>query len=136
MEEHSHIFVFTDGSCRGNPGPMGIGIVIIPNINDMNTIVKFGKKIGNGTNNIAELTAIKIGIENALKYNKPIILFTDSEYSINVVTGRYKAKANIDLINDIQKLIKLNSIQIKYVKGHDKNVFNNIADSLATQYSK
>ena len=124
MEEHSHIFVFTDGSCRGNPGPMGIGIVIIPNINDMNTIVKFGKKIGNGTNNIAELTAIKIGIEKALKY------------SINVVTGRYKAKANVDLINDIQKLIKLNSIQIRYVKGHDKNVFNNIADSLATQYSK
>ena len=76
----NNTIVYTDGSCRGNPGPMGIGVVIIPDINNTNSIVKMGKYIGHGTNNIAELTAIKIGIETAIQYNKPILLYTDSLY--------------------------------------------------------
>lgn len=132
----NNIIVYTDGSCRGNPGPMGIGVVIIPDINNTDSIVKMGKYIGHGTNNIAELTAIKIGIETAIQYNKPILLYTDSLYSVNVVTGRYKSKVNVQLINEIKDLIKKYRVQIGHVKGHDKNVFNNMADSLATQYSK
>lgn len=132
----NNTIVYTDGSCRGNPGPMGIGVVIIPDINNTDSIVKIGKYIGHGTNNIAELTAIKIGIETAIQYNKPILLYTDSLYSVNVVTGRYKSKVNVQLINEIKDLIKKYRVQIGHVKGHDKNVFNNMADSLATQYSK
>ena len=103
----NNTIVYTDGSCRGNPGPMGIGVVIIPDINNTDSVVKVGKYIGHGTNNIAELTAIKIGIETAIQYNKPILLYTDSLYSVNVVTGRYKSKVNVQLINEIKDLIKV-----------------------------
>ena len=52
------IYIFTDGACKGNPGDMGIGIVIIPDINDSSKIIQIQKYIGKGTNNIAELTHI------------------------------------------------------------------------------
>ena len=53
--------IWTDGACSGNPGPMGIGVVVI----DGGQRREKGEYLGVGTNNIAELTAIERGIELA-----------------------------------------------------------------------
>src|SRR5262245_14197759 len=48
------LFVYTDGACTGNPGPMGIGVVVM----DGKERRELSEYLGIGTNNIAELTAI------------------------------------------------------------------------------
>ena len=55
------VHVWTDGACSGNPGPMGIGIVVVAG----DRRKEHGEYLGRGTNNIAELTAIRRGLEIA-----------------------------------------------------------------------
>lgn len=124
--------VFTDGACKGNPGPMGAGIVVVDPTNQIQTI-SISQFLGKGTNNIAELTALKIGLEIACVYDRPIQVFTDSKYTINVLT-RFKANKNVALINSIKSIMSTHphAITLNYVKGHHINPYNNQADRLAS----
>jgi ribonuclease HI len=127
----SEIHVFTDGACSGNPGPAGVGVVLYYNEHKK----EISKFIGNATNNIAELTAIKIGLE-AIKStyrNLPVIIYTDSAYCHGLFTKDWNPKKNIELIMDIRSLIvQFSDIEFKHVKGHSDNPGNNKADILAT----
>ena len=55
--------IFTDGGCSGNPGPAAIGVVIKKGDKTLKTI---SRAIGQGTNNIAEYTALIVGLQEAL----------------------------------------------------------------------
>ena len=63
LEAKSAVLCFTDGACRGNPGPAGSGVYII---HPDQTGVRISKNLGKATNNVAELTAIKIALEELL----------------------------------------------------------------------
>ena len=124
----SQIEIYTDGACTGNPGPAGIGVYF-----------RFGKHqkeiseyIGHATNNIAELTAIKKALESLKSHEYPVTIFSDSQYSLSVLNGAYKAKKNKELIQSIQKLMS-NFKQLKLVKvaGHSGIAGNEKADQLA-----
>lgn len=128
----SDIVVYTDGACSGNPGQAGSGVVIMQNGSVVHDI---SESLGHGTNNIAELTAIKLALEY-LGNNKDssITLFTDSTYCIGVLTKNWKAKANVELIADIKKLLKgFTKLSILHVKGHSGNIGNERADDLAVR---
>ena len=124
--------VFTDGACKGNPGSMGAGIIIVDPTNEIHTI-SLSQFLGKGTNNIAELTAIKIGLELSSVYDRPIQLFTDSKYSINVLT-RFNAFKNKALIAEIKQMMTKHKygVTLNYIKGHHTNPYNNQADRLAS----
>jgi len=81
----SKLTIYADGSCKGNPGIMGIGILI----KSGNEVLKeISKEIGWGTNNVAELEAIKIALEEAkLLEALEIELFSDSQWAIRVLKG-------------------------------------------------
>src|SRR4029077_19725895 len=79
--------VWTDGACSGNPGPMGIGVVVI----DGATRRELGEYLGVGTNNIAELTAIERGLDIAEELAggdpaRPVRVHSDSGYSIGLLS--------------------------------------------------
>lgn len=132
MANNVPLQVFTDGACKGNPGSMGAGIVIVDPSKELQTI-SLSQFLGKGTNNIAELTAIKIGLELSSVYDRPIQLFTDSKYSINVLT-RFNAVKNKELIQQIKTMIHNHKygVTLNYVKGHHINPYNNQADRLAS----
>src|SRR5258706_1181175 len=88
------IQVWTDGACTGNPGPAGVGVVII----DGKQRRELSEFLGEGTNNIAELTAILRGLEAVDDKTRPVVVYSDSEYSIGVLTKAWKAKKNVELI--------------------------------------
>jgi ribonuclease HI len=75
------IHVWTDGACSGNPGPMGIGIVVVAD----RERAERGEYLGVGTNNIAELTAISRGLDLAAELapdrTRPIRVYSDSNYA-------------------------------------------------------
>lgn len=88
--------VHTDGGARGNPGPAAIGVVIEA---DGKTVVSFGKRIGETTNNVAEymavIEALRFAKNNPIIQlsNKPIIQFyLDSVLVVNQLNGMFKVK--------------------------------------------
>jgi len=128
ISESDVIHIFTDGACSGNPGPAAWGAVLIYN----NHIKEFSEFIGDATNNIAELTAIKNALTKVKKNDIPIKVYVDSDYSIGVLTKDWKVKANRELVLEIKKLINsFDDISFYKVKGHAGIKFNERADQLA-----
>lgn len=122
------IIAYTDGACSGNPGPAGLGVVIIEDGQQRET----ARYLGRGTNNIAELAAIGVAADALAGSERPVRIHTDSSYAIGVLTKGWKAKANQALIADIKTaLAKLRDVELIYVKGHAGIPLNERADALA-----
>jgi ribonuclease HI len=122
--------LWTDGACSGNPGPMGIGVVAI----DGGKRRELGEYLGVGTNNIAELTAIDraLDLAGADLGKRPVRIYTDSAYSIGVLSKGWKAKANQELIARMRRrLAGLPHIEFVKVSGHAGVPENERCDELA-----
>ncbi|MDP3275135.1 MAG: ribonuclease H [Deltaproteobacteria bacterium] len=124
------IIAYTDGACSGNPGPAGLGVVLI----ETGSRIERSEYLGNATNNVAELTAIFRAVELSPDKSKPLVVHTDSQYSIGVLTKGWKAKANPELIVSIKRLIaERGNVRIVYVPAHVGVVLNERADTLARE---
>lgn len=85
------LLIYTDGASLGNPGPMGIGIVLW---RDGEKLKEISEYIGKGTNNIAEYSAVIRALEIASSLNeKNVVVRSDSELLIRQLNGEYKVKA-------------------------------------------
>lgn len=123
---------YTDGACSGNPGPAGCGFILVDSSNG--TQYEGYTYLGQGTNNIAELTAILRVLEVIQEPEASMIIHTDSSYSIGVLQKGWKAKANAELIAQIRsKLSKHTNTRLVYVPGHAGVPLNERADELARE---
>lgn len=127
------IEIWTDGACSGNPGPMGIGVVIL----DGPKRRELGEYLGTGTNNIAELVAIERGLVVALEIvgsekKRPMRVYSDSSYAIGLLDKGWKAKANQELVARIRRVVEA-CPQLTFVKvsGHAGVPENERCDELA-----
>jgi len=135
------IHIYTDGACRGNPGPGGWGALLIAG--------KHQKTMHGGdpetTNNRMELTAA-IEALNALKGHSRVVLHTDSKYVMDGIndwmpnwknrgwkTAAKKPVKNQDLWQALDEAIARHEIEWRWVRGHDGNPGNEAADALANQ---
>ncbi len=131
--------VFTDGACRGNPGPGGWGALLIAG--------RHRRTLHGGepdtTNNRMELTAA-IKALNALQGPRKVILHTDSKYVMDGInewlpnwknrgwkTAAKKPVKNKDLWQELDTAVGRHEIDWRWVKGHDGNPGNETADELA-----
>lgn len=129
------ITIYTDGACSGNPGPAGIGVVI----ERPDETLEIGEFIGSGTNNIAELSAILRALDELAEEERErqVHLYTDSGWSLGVLIGGWKAKANLDLIEKIQEHVKvMPKLELLKIKGHAGLEGNEEADRLATMAAR
>jgi ribonuclease HI len=124
------ICIYTDGACSGNPGPAGIGVVMRYQGHEK----EISRYIGMATNNLAELEAIRTGLAAVKKKSLPVIVFTDSSYALGVLSRGWKAKLNLELVEEIRALLKrFKNIQFVKIKGHAGHPENERADRLAVQ---
>jgi ribonuclease HI len=124
------IHVWTDGACTGNPGPAGLGVVII----DGSARRELSEYLGHGTNNIAELMAILRGLEEVTDRTRPVIVYSDSAYSIGLLSKNWKAKANVELVDKLRKLVaKFADVRFVKVAGHAGVALNERVDQLARE---
>jgi ribonuclease HI len=123
------VVAYTDGACLGNPGPAGLGYVIV---GTDGRHVQRGEPLGHGTNNIAELTAILRVLQIQEGSAAPLVVFTDSTYAIGVLTAGWKAKANAELITEIKdRLRRFPRVELRKVPGHAGVPENELVDDLA-----
>ena len=127
------VVAFTDGACRGNPGPAGSGVVI--RLTDGRT-VEGCRSVGQATNNVAELTAIGLALDMLESLEVPadhgVALLTDSDYSHGVLCRGWKAKANRELILGLrERLSQRPGLAIHWIAGHTGVEGNERADALA-----
>ena len=135
-EDHAPetIHVWTDGACSGNPGPMGIGIVVVAD----RQRAERGEYLGMGTNNIAELTAIQRGLELAAEIapdrSRPVRIYSDSSYALGLLGKGWKAKANQELVARLrEQLAGFPKVKLVKVSGHAGVDNNERCDHLARQ---
>jgi ribonuclease HI len=123
-----HVIAYTDGACSGNPGPAGLGVVLLHG----NERRELSEYLGVGTNNVAELTAILRAVEAHASSPLPLVVHTDSQYAIGVLTKGWKPKVNQALIQSIKECMKqVKSLKFVYVPGHAGVPLNERADELA-----
>ena len=135
------VVIFTDGACRGNPGPGGWGVAM--QFKDENREMFGGEP--DTTNNRMELMAAIMALE-ALKRPCKVTLSTDSQYVLKGITEwltNWKARGwktaakksvkNEDLWRRLDAAIAKHDIQWQWVKGHSGHPGNDLADSLANQ---
>ena len=135
------ISIFTDGACRGNPGPGGWGVLILL---EGEEITLYGGEDSTTNNQMEMMAAIK-----ALEYfreKKSIELVTDSSYLKDGIekwihgwkkngwkTSAKKPVKNQELWMKIDTLNHFYEVQWKWVKGHSGHRENEIADLLANK---
>lgn len=120
---------YTDGACTGNPGPAGSGTIVIAPGGKIQESYAY---LGEGTNNVAELTAILKALQATPK-DEPLVVHTDSQYAIGVLSKGWKAKANGALIEQIRKELQGRGVRFVYVPGHAGVPLNERADELARE---
>ena len=136
-----HVEIFTDGACRGNPGPGGWGVIL-----------RYGgheKQMHGGeretTNNRMELMAVIRGLD-ALTRPARVRVTTDSQYVKNGITqwiqnwkrngwktAARKAVKNADLWKLLEAEVTKHEVEWHWVKGHSGHPENELADRLANQ---
>lgn len=127
------IVMYTDGASSGNPGPSGIGVLLLHGENRK----EISEYIGFGTNNIAELKAVERGL-SAIKNKKlPVRILTDSQYVLGLLSLNWKAQKNQEIVADIKQLMReFSDLKLIKVKGHQGNAGNETADRLAVDAIK
>ncbi|MHB8145686.1 MAG: ribonuclease HI family protein [Vulcanimicrobiaceae bacterium] len=84
-------FMFADGGSRGNPGPAASGVVLVSPQGEV--IEEVGRFLGRATNNVAEWTALCIGLEAAVRLGiRRMAVRMDSELVVKQMSGEYRVK--------------------------------------------
>ena len=121
------IQVWTDGGAAPNPGPSAAGVVIV----DGSNVIEVSQFLGPGTNQTAELSAILIGLTKVEQKERPVFVYSDSAYSIGLLSQNWKAKANVELVMKL-RAVCAQFKQLKFVKvaGHAGIPLNERTDEL------
>ncbi len=137
----AEVQIFTDGACRGNPGPGGWGALL--RYNGSEKTLRGAET--DTTNNRMELTAAIVALES-LTRACDVVLTTDSQYVRNGITqwlenwkrrnwktaGRKPVK-NIDLWQRLDAAASRHRVRWEWVRGHSGHPENELADQLANQ---
>lgn len=133
--------LYTDGACRGNPGPGGWGVLL--RYGDKEKTLYGGE--ADTTNNRMELTAVIEGLK-ALKRTCPVRVTTDSQYVKNGITqwihnwkrngwktAAKKPVKNEDLWRALDEQVAQHQVEWAWVRGHTGHPENELADQLANR---
>lgn len=106
------VTLFTDGACKGNPGPGGYAAIIQDGREEK--VVSGGER--HTTNNRMELMAVIAGLE-ALDGRQRVKVVTDSRYVVSILRDG-RARANLDLVGRVRQSAGRHNVTVEHVPGH------------------
>jgi ribonuclease HI len=127
MSKQRGAIVYADGSCLGNPGPGGWGVVLV---SEDGFRLEFSGADASTTNNRMEITAA-IEALRRLPAGLDVTVRTDSQYLVNTMTLGWKRRENLDLWKRLDTEAALRKVGWEWVRGHSGDTFNERADQLA-----
>lgn len=139
------IAIYTDGACSGNPGSAGLGVLLIIGkdlIPNGPLACAYARHIAYpSTNNKAELTAIKVALEEIITLRSrrrmegpdTVYLYSDSTYALKSIAGHYRPFKNTWLIDSGKELVKYADYKLRFfhIRAHRGHEWNEAADVLA-----
>ena len=145
-ETKPEVILYTDGACKGNPGPGGWAFVLRhPKTEKL--LERFGSE-ADTTNNRMELLAVIEGLKSLTKPSR-VELVSDSKYVLQGLEdwmpnwkkngwrrregGKFKPVKNVDLWQELDALISTHDLTFHHVFGHSGHQFNERCDELASQ---
>lgn len=131
LDNLTELKVYADGGSRGNPGPASSGYVLLAM--DDTVIFQGGQYMGFTTNNQAEYTALKLGLEEALTRKAEIVhVYMDSLLVINQMKGLYKVRhPDLALIHAAIRALEPKFRKITYT--HVPRELNKLADAMVNE---
>ena len=137
------VYLYTDGSSLGNPGPGGYGIIL--EWVGMSYVKEFSAGFSRTTNNRMELLAVIKGLELLKNPEMEVVVYSDSKYVVDAVEKKwlfdwekkhFKGKKNADLWERFLKVYRKHKIYFQWIKGHNKHSQNERCDELAVKAAK
>ena len=137
------VYLYTDGSSLGNPGPGGYGIIL--EWVGMSYVKEFSAGFTHTTNNRMELLAVIIGLEMLKSQGMEVVIYSDSKYVVDAIEKKwifnwekknFKGKKNIDLWKRFLKVYKKHNVYFQWIKGHNKHPQNERCDQLAVKAAR
>ena len=126
----SRYTLYADGAARGNPGPAGSGAALISPEGEVIEVMRF---LGHNTNNVAEYTALIIGLEEALKRGVDSLdVRMDSKLVVEQVSNRWKVRTPhiLPLQQRARELMRLfRNVDIRHIPREQ----NGVADELSNR---
>ncbi|MGQ9455925.1 MAG: ribonuclease HI family protein [Armatimonadota bacterium] len=130
----SELHIYTDGASKGNPGPAGIGVVVVSGNGQI--LHEIAEYIGEQTNNVAEYTALIKGLKCGQELGATkLSVYVDSELLERQINRAYRVKSpNLKpLYNQVSELIRsFDKVQVRHVRREQ----NERADRLANEAIK
>lgn len=129
MADPRQVTIYTDGAARGNPGPAGLGVVVLDERGKI--LSELARYIGETTNNQAEYHGLLAGLEEAARLGaRGVRVRMDSELVVRQLSGTYRVKSP-DLLPLFQRVrtwrARFQSFEVKHVSREE----NRRADALA-----
>ena len=126
------VLAYADGSCVGNPGPGGWGVVIVrpSGVNE-----EFSGFEARTTNNRMEITAA-IETLRHIPRNLPVAIRSDSQYLVKTITDNWRRNENRDLWALLDEELLGRRVSFEWVRGHADDPHNQRADELAREAAK
>ena len=136
MDQDRTIFIYSDGSSRGNPGPGGYGVILQygPHIKEISA----GYALT--TNNRMELLGVITGLEALKKPGCNVRIFSDSKYVVDAVNKgwlfawekkNFVKQKNPDLWKRFLEVYRKHNVTFTWIKGHNNHPQNERCDSMA-----
>ena len=139
MSTKKNVIIYTDGACKGNPGP-GAGAYILLY---KHHIYKNSVFVEHTTNNRMEMLAVIKALE-CLKEPCNVTLYTDSQYIVNAFNKEWVYKwerkqwkrkksvvKNHELWQTLLKLVRKHKVNFVWIRGHNGNKYNEMCDKIA-----
>ena len=140
--ELKQVTLYTDGGCKGNPGPGGYGVVLL--YGEKRREMSGGFRLT--TNNRMEIMAAIVGLE-ALRYRCAVTVYSDSQYVVNSISKRWALRwrasgwtrnkgekvPNSDLWTHLLDLCERHEVRFEWVKGHAGQAENECCDRLSVR---
>jgi ribonuclease HI len=120
----NHITIFTDGSCRGNPGPGGYAAIVQNGREEK--VITGGER--HTTNNRMELAAVIAGLQT-FDGCRNVKVITDSRYVVSILDDG-RALANLDLVQQLRQLAGRHKVSVEWVAAHSDHDSTSSAEAM------
>ncbi|MGN0006165.1 MAG: ribonuclease HI [Candidatus Gastranaerophilaceae bacterium] len=146
MANKRNVQLYTDGACKGNPGPGGWAVILLCH----DVVIQLSGYDPDTTNNRMELQAVIEGLR-ALREPYNVQIISDSQYICDAINKGWLASwqkdkwvksnkkpvLNVDLWQELLPLLSFHNVEFIWVKGHSGDQYNTICDKLAVaEYQK